>query len=535
MRCPSVPRAPRSPRDARVAWLGLTLGLASATLVACGEDTVDAPDSGVVADAQATDVGAAVDTGVVDTGVAVMDAAAIDTGAPIDTGVEADGGVDDAGPMGDGGYVPEAYGRWIKFEPPGARCADGSQYKYFVNFVETSTNVVLYFEGGGACWDYASCTGTGIRTAANRDGIPDNHATAYLSVGGIDLPADVVYPLLNADERVSPMARWNKVFVPYCTGDVYSGNTVTTYTPPDGGAPVQFHHEGHTNVMAMIDQLRGILPSIDRMFVSGCSAGGTGSLVSYYFLRTGLAPQRGYLLDDSGPLFPTTSTLTQAWSRPLHDRVRQSWNVDPLLAQVPQSQRLLADFGSLPAVLSELFPNDRLAHTHFRLDYNYSLYSYERFWQTGKGRDIVPFGDQQGLGGLGLDENDPRARTAVYSMWRDDTEAMRSQFGRRPNLGYFMPFWRRTNDSHCVTIPGLEEFPQDQVFNIFISDFPRLAWAGTDLAASSGTINLRGYVDQLLSDGAPMGRYFEATGEGAFLACYPEDAVYDAGMCAAAR
>jgi hypothetical protein len=54
-------------------------------------------------------------------------------------------------------FVPEAYGEWLKFEPEGAVCANGSQYKYFVNFSETSSNLVVFLEGGGACSNYASC------------------------------------------------------------------------------------------------------------------------------------------------------------------------------------------------------------------------------------------------------------------------------------------------------------------------------------------------------------------------------------------
>ena len=29
-------------------------------------------------------------------------------------------------------------------------------------------------------------------------------------------------------------SRWNKVFIPYCTGDVYAGSITNTYEDPDG-------------------------------------------------------------------------------------------------------------------------------------------------------------------------------------------------------------------------------------------------------------------------------------------------------------
>src|SRR5262245_31856598 len=112
---------------------------------------------------------------------------------PVDSGSEPDAEVDagegDSGPA-DGGFVPPAYDTWVNYEPPGAVCANGSQYKFFVKFSRTSSNVVIFFEGGGACWDYAGCTGTGIRSAANRDGLADSHATALTNIGGISIPAD---------------------------------------------------------------------------------------------------------------------------------------------------------------------------------------------------------------------------------------------------------------------------------------------------------------------------------------------------------
>lgn len=450
-----------------------------------------------------------------------------------DAGVAPDAAEQDAG-VADGGFVPPQYDRWIKFEPEGAQCANGSPYKFFVSFSRTSENVIIYLEGGGACWDYASCTGTGIRSAANRDGIPDDHATAYADLGGLPLPVDVIYPLLNRDGAVSPFSDWNKVFIPYCTGDVYSGDTTVTYQDPNGQEPdVEFHHVGHRNILRTIDELSRMFESIPRMFVGGCSAGGAGAIINYYFFRTGLNVGTGYLLDDSGPIFPDTSTT--GWSRPLHDRVRASWNIDPLLQAAPMTDVLSNDLGALADVLALEFPNDRLALTQFRLDYNYSLYSYERFYEVDANGNVVPFGDGQGLGGLGLDETDPVDRAAVYRMWWDDTDLLMQQFAAQPNLGHFIPFYRDTNSSHCTTIPGIEEFTEEELVDVFLNDFPRLAWAGTDLDTPNGTMNVRQYVDRMLDDDAPLMSYFEEEGEGRFLSCTPDPAYYDAAMCAAAE
>src|SRR5260221_1755957 len=114
----------------------------------------------------------------------------------------------------------DAYGTFEKVELPGAVCGNDSQYKIWVNYSNKSDNLVVVLEPGGACWDYDSCTGKdGIRGAANVDGVPDDHYVL----------GEIISPFLNRDAEESPSKDWNMVYVPYCTGDVHTGNRVVTY------------------------------------------------------------------------------------------------------------------------------------------------------------------------------------------------------------------------------------------------------------------------------------------------------------------
>jgi len=434
---------------------------------------------------------------------------------------------------GTGGIIPVGPVVWEKYEPEGAVCANGSQYKFFVSFSETgSENVIIFLEGGGACWDYKSCTGSGIRSAANKDGIGDDHATALMNAAGVlSVGAEIVYPILNNDPSVSPVADWNKVFVPYCTGDIYAGDTTATYEDPDGVADdIEFHHRGHANILGMIEMLDEIFPTVPRMMVGGCSAGGVGALVNYHFFRTGLNVEKGYLLDDSGPVFPDSKPTSR--SLPLHDRVRLSWNVDPLIESVgePLTTQLFEDFGNLSTVLADEFPSDRFASVNFQLDYNFSLYSYERFYELNDAGEIVEFlgGDL----GVGLHENQWRDRAAIYSLWWDDNDLLRDQYDAVDNLGYYHPYFRRTNSSHCATPPGFEDVPLSQALALFAGDFGTLAWLGTEMDTDDGEIDLRDYVEHLLDDDAPLRSYREQESEGHYKVCAPSD--YDATACEAA-
>jgi hypothetical protein len=345
---------------------------------------------------------------------------------------------------GDSGPEPilnpprDVYETWIKVEPPGVVCGNNSQYKFWVNYSDKSDNLVVVFEPGGACWDYDSCTGkNGIRGAANVNGLEDDH---YKLAGFIS-------PFLNRDSEEVPTGTWNFVYIPYCTGDVHTGNAVATYTDEAGTDSVEFHHDGHHATEEIVAWLDANFTHVPKMFVTGCSAGGVGSLVNYHFLRRGItAVQKGYVLDDSGPVFPSTG-----YSAPLHAKIRSAWNVDSLSDDMPAGFSF-DDMGTLNTALADEFPKDRLAVTFFRRDYNFSLYSYERFYNFPPKEELL-------------------------RMWDADTQLLTALFDERDNLDYFIPHWRNVNDSHCTTL---------------------FSFAGSDIEAQN--LTLEQWVKDLLDD-----------------------------------
>ncbi|MDG9923354.1 MULTISPECIES: pectin acetylesterase-family hydrolase [unclassified Pseudomonas] len=339
------------------------------------------------------------------------------------------------------GFKPGNYYGWqtVQLAPQtGAVCGNGSPYKFFVNRVPNTTNTIIYLEGGGACWDYASCTGqSGIRGARNPDGIPND----YMSL--LNPGASLVSPLV---VRLHPWTRtkpqnWNMIYVPYCTGDIYSGDKVAVYDDPQNQKPpLIWHHNGLRNTRAVVAWLKNNLPRPAQLLTTGCSAGGAGSLTNYVNIRQDMAPTRGFLLDDSGPVFsaPPGSDIAQYPSRPLQDHIRAVWGLNE--GTVPYLQSRLpgldgADLGSLYSALSANLPGDRLGHTHFWQDLNYSSYSYERFHP-----DII---------------NAPDAATKealIHAKWAVDTDRLRNQLSNLSNFGGYFPQYRAVNESHCTSI-----------------------------------------------------------------------------------
>jgi hypothetical protein len=373
-------------------------------------------------------------------------------------------------PDGSDPALPEC-GKWIKKEIPGAVCGDGSQYKFFVNYSNTSNNVVVAFEPGGACWDYESCSGAGgVRGAANPNGIKDNHMERY----------QYLNLLQKGEDAKNPVKDYNMVFVSYCTGDVHSGNNVITYERPpgvdagDAPASLEFHHAGHDNVTGVIEWMNGEFKTVPKLLVTGCSAGGAGAIINYHFVRRGMkGAQCGYLLDDSGPIFHSDGP-----SNALHQKIRTSWNVDTVLdlyegnfAASPAAMK--ADFGVMNEGLAKQYPHDRLALTLYRKDMNYSLYSYQRFFPNPSEEEITEF------------------------WWKDITE-LRKTYDAFPNLAYYIPNFRSDNCSHCVSIPPLDHLD-------YLTTNP---WYGSEI--QSQNVTLEDFTRNLLDDGEPMRDYVEA-------------------------
>jgi hypothetical protein len=315
---------------------------------------------------------------------------------------------------------------WVRVEIPGTVCSNGSQYRFWYYDSPTSNNMAISFEGGGACWDYPSCSGqTGILGAANPNGIPTDYITQF--------KAKYVSPIINgADPGIPGRSKnnlvtngWDMVYVPYCTGDVHVGNRVATYTDPTGvNPPITFRHNGYNNSVAIANFLHGRFPSINKLLVTGFSAGGVASSATFYNMRRTLNPTKAYLLNDSGPLFPAAAA--SANSKPLHTLIKTAWNLPSVFSQLPASFNQ-NDFGTMNSMVATQFPNDRLAYTGYSSDYNFSRFSYERFYP-----------------GITKD--------GVLAKWRADQTNLINQLKTFANYSYHVPWSRPINDSHCVSI-----------------------------------------------------------------------------------
>lgn len=182
---------------------------------------------------------------------------------------------------------------WTWVDVPGMVCGDGSPTGIMVNRSERSRHLVLAFEGGGACWEAATCYGILIDpTAVHLDGFDERtfeSVRSYFDNSWLFQRADPASPFSDAT--------W--VFVPYCTGDLHAGTQTKIY---DALGPRTMHHVGAHNVDAMLAKVAALDP--DEVFTIGVSAGGYGAQLNWDRIAAAFPGVTTHLLADGAQLVP---------------------------------------------------------------------------------------------------------------------------------------------------------------------------------------------------------------------------------------
>lgn len=364
------------------------------------------------------------------------------------------------------------YFQWDLVELPassGAACGNGTPYRFFVNRTLFNQDLVVMYEGGGACWDQRACEGQGRLAASNANGVPVDYLNQFNTAAW-----GLVTPFTS---RVNPFQSnrvqgWNMVYLPYCTGDVHAGNKVRVYSDANPAAPRTQFHRGQRNVEAAAQWLRANLGRPANLMLTGFSAGGTGATATYTLMRDTLAPTgRASLLADSGPLVPAprTGSDTEYPSLRLHNRIRDAWGLDEPQGMVTRFATLPGfnpdDLGTVNGALAQRYPQDRFAYSVFLADGTYSAFSYEKFYPEISGAPDEASRQQQ-----------------LYGRWWPDLGRWLGTVATQPNVAWHVPFFRNFNSSHCLTI---------------------VDFSGTGIE-DLGIADLTPFIDNTLDRGPPM-------------------------------
>ncbi|MFQ3234549.1 MAG: hypothetical protein ACI9C4_000100 [Paraglaciecola sp.] len=195
-----------------------------------------------------------------------------------------------------------------------------------------SDNVLVFFNGGGSCWNDATCVAS--LALAN---IPGNRPTYNPSVLQQNSPVGAG-GVFDDDNDDNPFKDWNKVFIPYCTGDLHAGSNEVAYTDVDGtitgypGAPVSVKHHGFDNFMAvrewMKQQFKGKKDKLEKLLVTGSSAGGYGAILNFPYVQSAFPKTKVSLLADASASVVTEGFINDVFT------LDKNWNLDESLPPI---------------------------------------------------------------------------------------------------------------------------------------------------------------------------------------------------------
>ena len=185
-------------------------------------------------------------------------------------------------------------------------CSTGTPFQFFARPMVDSTELLVYFNGGGACWFGEAC---------DVNSQPNVH-TPYADME-INNPAnmDGIFAFENPE---NPFANYSVVVVPYCNGDVHIGGGEQSYTYLNNlgdSVNLTVFHNGFKNSTTVLGWVYRNFPSPNKVVVSGSSAGAIGGsfyagLVSEHYSSTPVI-----LIADAagGYASPKTYLTFEAW------------------------------------------------------------------------------------------------------------------------------------------------------------------------------------------------------------------------------
>ncbi len=151
--------------------------------------------------------------------------------------------------------------------PTDGKCSSGTPYQFYVR-PGRADRLLVFFNGGGACWDGQQCDLAAqpvtYRPFADMDA---NNPAHFRGIFELKNPRN-------------PIADYSMVVVPYCTGDAHVGGGPRTYSYRNAGGKtvkLEVFHNGFANTSRVLDWVYRQFPAPQRVLVSGVSAGAIGA------------------------------------------------------------------------------------------------------------------------------------------------------------------------------------------------------------------------------------------------------------------
>ncbi len=223
----------------------------------------------------------------------------------------------------------ELAAQWVNHEGgEDCMCADGSPFDYWSRTADTE-KVVLYFNGGGACFSAETCD-------FGEDGTFNPTTDTYgATATGDELPGGI-FDFTNPD---NPLADWSFVLVPYCTGDAHIGDSTYEYTED-----LTVNHVGFRNASEGFDHLVENFPDATDVFVTGSSAGGIPAPLFGGMVSDALPDADVAVLSDASGAYPDNPVMNAT--------IGDIWGTDASIPSWPETEGISLDQWSIPGMFT---------------------------------------------------------------------------------------------------------------------------------------------------------------------------------------
>lgn len=350
-------------------------------------------------------------------------------------------------------------------------CMDGSPYHFFVK--RGSVNkVLMYYQGGGACWEQLTCSVPVCDTSVDPEGSdnPNGRTTGFTNLSNPD----------------NPFRDWHIVFVPYCSCDIHFGDAAQDY-------PLHVEHRGYQNARVVEKYARESFPDPETVFVTGSSAGAYGAFFHAPLLHRIWPNADFHVLADGGNGVITQSFLEEFFP---------NWDFAKNLPDdIPGLREVLEDGSGIVGytkVVATEFPRTRWAH-------------YTTAFDGGSG-------GQTGFYNLMLNDNNP---IQALTWWEGScaftaqmrTQALKTAAALPNNYRYYIG----TGSRHTM-------WGNDKVYSDTTGGVPTIqSWITAMIERRADWTNVECTDCGLLLEGdprpSPLVPPFEARGEDVVIAC----------------
>ena len=217
------------------------------------------------------------------------------------------------------------------YEP---QCMQGDQYRFFGKR-GTVNKLVMYYMGGGACWNNLTCSLPTCSTAPPAD--LDSLNTGF---GDFDNPQN-------------PFRDWHFVFVSYCSCDIHFGDATQEYI---GAENVTVEHKGYHNAKVAERWAREHFLNPEEIFVTGSSAGAYGALFNGPLLHDVWPASQIHVLGDAGNGVITPDFLQNEFG---------NWNFVANLPDIPGVIESITEGNGMPGYMesvADYYPGTNWGH-----------------------------------------------------------------------------------------------------------------------------------------------------------------------------